>query len=294
MPPRTLTAYTPILPPHISLLRAPRLKPPPQNPFFHDPSHTIPTRWSLYRPLLRATHLHLDRGLALPAIRRRVGEQWRKHTSNTSIAATRKFLEKGYTLLDHLTSSSPETRIHILHLESHLAATQRQNDARVLALTKKRQPRARLQGSFLRPTIYNPPLPRLTPQPLAISMIIQKRIKSHALRIAKYRAAKETRDDMREEVNFWRRLSGAEGTGDGGSEGGWDREITTVMKTCEESFERGQRRSEGRYGREVMHRVERARKRRVRESQEKVVRRREQEEVGKGGNGSDWRGASKC
>jgi hypothetical protein len=59
-----------------------------------------------------------------------------------------------------------------------------------------------LTGSFLRPTIYNPPLPRMKPQPLSITMIIAKRRRVGVRRHAKFVMLNEQIADLTCERQF--------------------------------------------------------------------------------------------
>ena len=275
MSPRGITAFKPILPPHLILSQPARSRPPAQVPFFLDPSHTIPTRWSLYRPLLRSTRSTEKEAesSAFPAIRRAIRAQWRKHSSSTSPTNVRAFLEKQYTLLSLLTSPSINTHTRLLELESSLSQAQTRAEARALRVKNAARPTSRLQGSYIRPTIFNPALPRLRPQPVVISMMIKKRIAAYANRLHRYKYNKELRADMREELHFWRNAGQGEGAGDGWG-GAWEGAIAEMVSKDEAAFKRDRQRSEGVFGEGVRRRVEKARLRRLGEVREKAMRRK--------------------
>jgi protocatechuate 3,4-dioxygenase beta subunit len=59
-----------------------------------------------------------------------------------------------------------------------------------------------MTGSSIRPSLYNRPLPRLTPQPEHISLMIFKRRKARQRRGAHYADLRSMRDDVRREVQF--------------------------------------------------------------------------------------------
>ncbi|KAK4683477.1 hypothetical protein P7C73_g6779, partial [Tremellales sp. Uapishka_1] len=75
-------------------------RPIPKLPFFRDPAHTIPTKWSLYRPLLRHA-----RALYAPAIEAKLRLVWRKRKAWTSIPQTRAWLSEQYESLALLESA---------------------------------------------------------------------------------------------------------------------------------------------------------------------------------------------
>jgi hypothetical protein len=66
------------------------------------------------------------------------------------------------------------------------------------------KPRKRpiLTGAYLCPSLFNRPLPRLKPQPVAISMMIYKRHAARERRPAKSLKLHEWRDDLRRERAF--------------------------------------------------------------------------------------------
>ena len=59
-----------------------------------------------------------------------------------------------------------------------------------------------MTGGFLRPSVSNPPLPRLRPQPVAITRIIGKRREARAKRILKLGALQEMLCDVKREAEF--------------------------------------------------------------------------------------------
>ena len=78
---------------------------------------------------------------------------------------------------------------------------------------------------------------------------------------------------MREEIHFWRRLGDGEAHGEHWGSG-WESELAGVIKGCEEGFQRERKRSEQKFGEDLITRVERARERRLAWAQETGERRR--------------------
>src|SRR5260221_8134928 len=70
----------------------------------------------------------------------------------------------------------------------------------------KMQKRPTMTGGYLRPTWFNKPLPRLSPQPVHISMMIASRRKARVSRTVRSEQYTEWRDDMKHEARFERLL----------------------------------------------------------------------------------------
>jgi hypothetical protein len=68
-----------------------------------------------------------------------------------------------------------------------------------------------LTGAYLRPTVYNRPLPLLKPQPEPLSMILAKRRKARERRIEKVALIKAWREDLKMESIFEEGVLVAEG-----------------------------------------------------------------------------------
>jgi hypothetical protein len=71
-----------------------------------------------------------------------------------------------------------------------------------LAWQAKLRNRPILTGGFLRPTLFNKPLPRLKPQPLAITFIIAKRRAARERRMEKMAKLQEAMMDLKVERQF--------------------------------------------------------------------------------------------
>ena len=267
----------------------------------HDLWWHRPTKWNLYRSLLRAATppaalsssstaassssrsvLRPESGQdSYPCIRRNVQHRWRRFRAQTSLLRSQKFLEKEYMLLSHLHYPTPESLSHLIQLESKFQSREQALEAERIAKENSKPFRPRLKGSFLYPTYFNPPMPRLSPQPVHISMMISKRIKSREKRIAKSRLYTELMRDMSHEVNFWRQL-GVVGTKDGSNEsqsewtrGDWNTETKLMLEQMQESFQKEKARSEMIFTEEVVEKVLEAKRRRRAWRMEQAKKRKE-------------------
>lgn len=63
-----------------------------------------------------------------------------------------------------------------------------------------------MTGGYLRPSWFNNPLPRLSPQPIHISMMIASRRKARASRMVRFEQYNEWKEDMKHEARFERLL----------------------------------------------------------------------------------------
>ncbi|KAL0948238.1 hypothetical protein HGRIS_010838 [Hohenbuehelia grisea] len=133
-------------------------------------------------------------------IRTRVTAIFRQTRYLTGTAATKVQLVKCYKLLDVFRAAKAGD-VHmqnILHRYDRLIKARAENDhmkhliLKDIAWRNKLRNRPIMTGSFLRASLANKPLPRLRPQPIAISMMIRKR-----------RAARERRSERQKTVNEW-------------------------------------------------------------------------------------------
>jgi hypothetical protein len=66
--------------------------------------------------------------------------------------------------------------------------------------------RAIMTGGYMRPSWFNKPLPRLSPQPIHITMMIASRRKARASRTMRFEQYSEWKEDMKHEARFERLL----------------------------------------------------------------------------------------
>ncbi|KAJ7367658.1 hypothetical protein DFH08DRAFT_760926 [Mycena albidolilacea] len=173
----------------------------PRVPFFELAIHRIPTL-ALYRNLLR--HAPDDN------IRTRVRYLFRKHQHATGTEKTRLELLKGYKWLKAFKKASEgdEKQHAILTRYSRLIAAkvEKEHWKRLVRAEVAWQARLRsrpiLTGTLIKPTLYNPPLPRMKPQPPAISQIILARMRTRIRRVARAEQLEEDMKDLRREAAF--------------------------------------------------------------------------------------------
>lgn len=147
----------------------------------------------------------------------------------------------------------------------------------------------------MRPTILNPPLPRLKPQPIKISMMMKKRLKLRAQRVERHRELMEINSAMKYEVGFWRSLGAGDRSGADAPDAeewiasDWGKEANKAIGLLEGVFERDARRAASVFTPETVEQVMAARRRRhafynerARERRERRDKEVEEEEKEKG------------
>jgi len=230
-------------------------------PFFRDPDHTIPTR-ALYRSLFRCTRSTTLKSddmtsqsrlesstVNWEAIRRNIRDEWKKRKGNTSIPQTNTFLTSQKELLPRLSTPTPE----MVQYSQTLVTRQVAADKRAMP-PPTRKP---YLAGYLRPTHFNPPLPRLKPQPLSITLTIKKRIAARARRLEYQRANTEVWNDIHSEMGFMRRLHEREGLEE---MKGFRDEMGGLREVVQGGYERDEGRKRGVFGYGVVRRVESARR----------------------------------
>ncbi|KAJ6612674.1 hypothetical protein B0H10DRAFT_1807036 [Mycena sp. CBHHK59/15] len=173
----------------------------PRVPFFELAIHRTPTL-ALYRNLLRQA--------PTDNIRSRVQYLFRKHQHATGTEKTKRELLRGYKWLDAFTKAhqGDKKQRAILRRYSRLIAAKVEKEywkrlARdEMAWQARLRSRPILTGAIIRPTLYNPPMPRMKPQPMAISKIIMARMRTRERRLARQQQLNEDLDDMQREQAF--------------------------------------------------------------------------------------------
>ncbi|WWC86086.1 uncharacterized protein L201_000957 [Kwoniella dendrophila CBS 6074] len=286
----------PALPPHVSLPSKPvkAVRDPPAIPFFKDPGHTIPTKWGLYRPLLRLT-ASTETSTSHVSIGREIRERWKATKGLTSVPKVRSFLSEYYELLDHLISDKAEHVKEVKILEHKLKEKHDKADLekvrKIEELKMKHEEenntKPKLTGSFHRPTLFNIPLPRMKPQPKSIGSMIHNRLRSRERRMVKRKEYSSLLNDMKLEVNFWNTLQSQSQSKleennnnnnnnhtivqvqvddwniskDPRSPGGWDGIIKNEIKLMDERFKKENRRSEMIFDKPLLDRIAKAKER---------------------------------
>ncbi|KAJ7104511.1 hypothetical protein B0H15DRAFT_810370 [Mycena belliarum] len=173
----------------------------PRVPFFELAIHRTPTI-ALYRNLLR--YAPDDN------IRERVQYLFRVQQRITGTEKTRKQLLKGYKWLDAFKKAreGDGKQCAILQRYSRLIAAKMKKEhwkrlARQEAAWQARlRSRPILTGSILKATLFNPPMPRMKPQPAVISRMIATRMKTRDRRYARIERLSADLADLRAEEAF--------------------------------------------------------------------------------------------
>ncbi|KDQ51256.1 hypothetical protein JAAARDRAFT_41315 [Jaapia argillacea MUCL 33604] len=174
----------------------------PRVPFRDLKAHRIPTLWVLYRGLLKEA--------SSDDIRFRVRMLFRKNRYLTNPFVTREKLLQGHKWLDMFkrANEGDEQAKRVLARYSNVIAAKRDKERwkqiirDEVAWQHRLRNRPILTGSYLRPSLFNRPLPRLKPQPLAISGMMHKRREARMKRNEKIDRVNGLRDDVRAERQF--------------------------------------------------------------------------------------------
>ncbi|KAG8215997.1 hypothetical protein J3R82DRAFT_7988 [Butyriboletus roseoflavus] len=143
--------------------------------FYKLAAHRIPTLWTLYRGLQR----HAERENLKWRIRTLF--EAKRHTIQAHVAKAQ--LERAYQWLDvFVRAKQGDAYLQaVLDKYDRMIASKRERRefGRLVREALEEQTRLRtrtiFKGSFIRPTLYNRLLPRLVPQPVSISCMINKR-----------------------------------------------------------------------------------------------------------------------
>ncbi|CAH7668000.1 hypothetical protein BY996DRAFT_4574163 [Phakopsora pachyrhizi] len=253
--------------------------------------HRLPTLWGLYRCLIEnCRNCQWKEGFKLgegssEGTRRFVLEGWIKsqfriHRTVRDVSSAQELLRKGYILLDRLikaqSGKESEDRTYIKRFNYRLIETDRQrrwSEVYIRDLRERPPPRPIMTGRFLRPSIYNGPLPRLANQPLHISMMIASRRKAHERRVKQQKALNEQLQMIRTEHIFEKNL----GHGIGPTSKEQAQEVGLIyhrLKEISRTFALGREREQRVYSQKLMDEIKSARRRRPVVMNEKKVRKR--------------------
>ncbi|WWC58436.1 uncharacterized protein I303_100976 [Kwoniella dejecticola CBS 10117] len=286
---RLRQVFRPVLPADVSIPSsstvAPKYRLPRGIPFFRDPAHTVPTKWGLYRPLLRKTASSSSSSFS--SIHREIRSRWRETKALTSVPGVKAFLLEYYQLSEYLNSDEAEHQAEVRSLEIKLKekhtmfdAQHKQKKGRAGNVEKeRREKKAKMTGSYHRPTLFNVPLPRMKPQDISVGATIHNRLRARERRIARRREYKSLLMDMKLEVGFWKSLptpnsdahKGHSATDEGveldmdladwvktkdtRSPGGWDGIIKDEIKLMDQRFHKENIRSEMQFDAALLGRI---------------------------------------
>lgn len=197
----------------------------------------------------------------------------KRHLTGTDL--TKKYLLLGYKFLDtfKLANQGDAHAQVLLQRYSSLIAVKR-SKAQWMRLARtefawqtKLRNRPMLTGGFLRPTLFNKPLPRLKPQPLAITLMIAKRRSARERRMAKMDRLQEELNDLKVEGQFEDGLRNlVKGTHEiqtvygGECLAEWKRPIRHAMQQIYQTFNRDAQRNAMSYSPEMLDAIKRARR----------------------------------
>ncbi|GLB40306.1 putative complex I LYR family protein [Lyophyllum shimeji] len=259
----------------------------PRVPFYDIAAHRIPTLWSLYRGLLRQA--------PTDDIKWRVRMLFRQNQHLTGTAATRKNLEKGYKVgrrcilravlfnedsLKFLAAfqranAGDEKQRAILQRYSQALATKSDKEywkhlaRNEMAWQIKLANRPIMTGGFLRPTPANRPLPRLKPQPWAITSMIRKRRAARERQMLKLAELQESLNDIWHEAKFEAGVARLAGKADSFTPvfashvQDWSQPLETLRRDIRETFPRAQQRRDEPYPPEMLDAIMAARREKI-------------------------------
>ncbi|TFY79809.1 hypothetical protein EWM64_g4203 [Hericium alpestre] len=260
----------------------------PKVPFWTLRAHRLPTLWTLYRGLLR--HAGND------DVRWRIGKVFRRYRHDTSPGTVRSRLAQYHNWLERfeLASAGDMHMKAILARYGQMIAARRDKErfkamlrdeiVRLSSLPHNYLSQGRVQkwqdrlanrpivtGAYFRPSHSNPPLPRLVPQPVPLSMIIRNRRRARAQRGERRNELQGALEDLRTEAQFEEELLRQSQNSDSGkfepefsgpNLGNWQAPIKEKMKDIAEAFERDTRRANMPFPELMLKQIKEARKER--------------------------------
>ncbi|EGN92170.1 hypothetical protein SERLA73DRAFT_66209 [Serpula lacrymans var. lacrymans S7.3] len=177
---------------NIAKLISPLKRVRPRIPFYELAAHRVPTLWSLYRGLMK--------NAPGEDIKFRIRMLFELNRHNTSSKATQTLLSTGHKWLDIFSKAKQgDTRLQgVLDRYNRMIAAKREKETWKQRIRDEFDWQAKLRhrpifkGSFIAPSLSNKLLPRLSPQPKAISGMIHKR-----------RVGRDRRYEQRERLHDW-------------------------------------------------------------------------------------------
>ncbi|EGG01488.1 uncharacterized protein MELLADRAFT_72980 [Melampsora larici-populina 98AG31] len=153
-------------------------------------SHTIPTKWSLYKSLIKHTKSadqhYQTSSRYKDVLVNEIRDRFKQNRSLSSIPEIQNSLRLAYSYLNQLTLSNPShfiqtKRTQIIEHQTRSSWSKIYKSYYQTILKRPKKPI--MTGRFLRPSLFNKPLPRYANQPEHISMMISSRRKSNQRRM---------------------------------------------------------------------------------------------------------------
>ncbi|KAI0770140.1 hypothetical protein C8Q74DRAFT_875745 [Fomes fomentarius] len=246
-------------------------------------AHRVPTLWTLYRGLLRDAPTE--------TIRSRIRAFFHDRKSMRTQGDVTRELKTAHKWWD-IFRKAREGDVHhqavCARYSQMLQGVYAQYKAdrayeEEMAWAERMRTRPIMTGAYLRPTIYNGPLPRLTPQPAHITGMITWRRKARARRMARFEVYTEYTKLLGTEMQFERELAQAAAQ-DGISmqrvytddSQAWRAPIKELMASTSASFKLEQARAQAPYPPELLAAIKEARREKIRNK----TRERERERRG--------------
>ncbi|KAF9002935.1 hypothetical protein BDQ17DRAFT_510015 [Cyathus striatus] len=173
----------------------------PRVTFGKLPAHTVPTL-ALFRALLRHAPTN--------SIRLRVGMLFRKNRGIIKPSIAKEELLRGYRWLDMFkrANEGDEHLRKVMERYSRMIELKRTQAYYDKVLEKELKWQAKLAsrpiltGGYMRPTLFLPPLPRMKPQPKAISAMYRHRVRKHEANFVILHAMHDLISHITEEAKF--------------------------------------------------------------------------------------------
>ncbi|KAF8919403.1 hypothetical protein CPB85DRAFT_1276544 [Mucidula mucida] len=176
----------------------------PRVPFWQVPAHRVPTL-HLYRALLRHSTTENIRG--------RIVHFFHDNQYLTSTSEVKQVLKTAYKLLDsfRVSLSDPKTRKILARYDRILDAQNKKTrwlkqEQDALDWIDRLRNRPILTGAFMHSSIALPPLPRMKPQPPAISGMMRYRLRKYEEKTQKKERISSLVADLEHEADFESRL----------------------------------------------------------------------------------------
>ncbi|GAA6038730.1 hypothetical protein JCM8097_002369 [Rhodosporidiobolus ruineniae] len=169
------------------------------------PTHRLVVRWSLFRPLLLAANIPQLEPTQQQALKSYVRDEFRRNRKLQSEQRIRRKLIEGEKFLHDLHEASTSTVIldRMRQLASHLTARHSVSPRLPRQPSSPApSPRTTRRPSIIHSTLFHPPMQRLRPQPIGLSMMIFNRRRAMQKRFDRVVVAKELAGYGRDEEQF--------------------------------------------------------------------------------------------